>query len=101
MSTTTYTSTNSRRCATCHQPGWRGCLKTCDDRMLEPHDGLSMTGVMDAFVEAPQSHAKGRVRVPRVPVGGIALVMVGMVLVGLGLVMREDTAWLIYNLIHG
>lgn len=63
-------------------------------------DGLSFTGVMDAFVEEPQSHAKTRVRVPRVPVGGIVMVMAGLILVAFGLVMNSPVSWFIYNMIH-
>lgn len=63
-------------------------------------DGLTFTGVMEAFVEDPQSHAKGRARVPRVPVGSIVMVMLGLALMAFGLVLREPTAWFIFNLIH-
>lgn len=47
--------------------------------------GLSFTGVMDAFVEPPQSHAKGRIRPTRVPVWALVLVFAGLALIGTSL----------------
>lgn len=95
MSTTTYTA-HSRPCASC---GLRRCLPSCLDR-LEPHDGLSITGVIRA-VEAPQMPAKPTAYVPRVPVGGIVMIVLGLALMGIGFVLRDETAWLIYDMIHG
>lgn len=48
--------------------------------------GLSWTGVMDALEKTPQSHAKGRSDAPRVPVGYVVMLYLGIVLVGAALV---------------
>jgi hypothetical protein len=105
MSTTTYTSTNSRRCMSCGQVSNR-CLRTCPDRIvltsimrlpedslttapIAPADHVTMTGVFNALEKGPQSHADARYGVRRVPVGYVALVFAGMVLIGLSLVALQ------------
>jgi hypothetical protein len=116
--TTIYTSTNSRRCASCSQPMGR-CLPTCPDMsvVINPpwmlkdsyvgntidcsDDGLSWTGIMEAFVEVPQSHAKGRIHVPRVPVGGIVMIMLGLVLMTIGFGLNGPISWWLYGMLHG
>lgn len=121
MSTTTYTSTNSRPCASCGQP--RRCLNTCPDQ--SPGTDL-MFGTIDlpngnkhvylassrravarmwddglsVVIEAPEKPVERRSHVPRVPVGGIVLVMLGMTLMAFGLVLNEPVSLFIYGLIH-
>ena len=129
MSTATYTSTNSRPCASCGQR--RNCLNTCPDRdpmvpslmmfgeielpdgtryiypaetprfvQVPPVDIVTVSGVVRAFDKEPQSHAKGRTSLPRVPVGAVALIMLGLALMAVGFLMNEPLAWFIFGVIH-
>lgn len=64
-------------------------------------DGLSWTGVMDAFSEGPENDAEGHNHVPRVPVGAIVMVALGLALMGIGFVMNEPVSWWVYGVLHG
>jgi hypothetical protein len=130
MSTVTYVSTNSRPCASCHQvrnclntcpdrdpmvpsvmvfgeialpDGTMYLYPAETPRFLEvpPADIVTVSGVVRAFDKEPQSHAKGRTSLPRVPVGAVALIVLGLTLMAIGFLMNEPLAWLIYGVIHG
>lgn len=102
--TTTYTSTNARPCASCFQRNGR-CLDSCPDKFhwsvpIIPGDGLSFTGVIRAIENAPQSHAKRRARGGPVPVRYVACVFAGLVLTAIGLLLRDSVALMIWEAIH-
>lgn len=99
MSTTTYTSTNSRRCMACGQTSMVGCLRTCPDRIvfrlpedglttapIAPADHVTMTGVFNALEKGSEIHAEPSAYVRRVPVGYVVLVFCGLVLMALAMV---------------
>jgi len=65
------------------------------------NDGLTWTGVMDAFAEAPQTHAEARSARPPVPVWPVALILLGLVLMAFGWLLNEPISLLIYTAIHG
>lgn len=65
-----------------------------------PDDGLTWTGVMDAFVETPQNHAKGRITLPQVPVWPVVLIVLGLALMAFGWLLNEPVSLLIYTAIH-
>jgi hypothetical protein len=64
-----------------------------------PTDYVTMTGLMDAVSNGPQSHAVRRGRGGRVPVWALACVMLGTVLIGLSLA-APSIAQLLYLIIH-
>lgn len=63
--------------------------------------GLSFTGVMEAFDNQPQSHAKGRTATPGAPVWAIAVIFLGLVLMAFGWLLNGPVSSLIYTAIHG
>jgi hypothetical protein len=67
---------------------------------IPPSDGLTMTGVIRAINEAPQSHAKRRNGDPWVPMWTLVLIFAGGVLAALGLVFQDPVARLIWEAIH-
>lgn len=60
---------------------------------------LSWTGVMDAFVEVPQSHAKGRTARGPMPVWPVVLIMAGLVLMAIGFLLNGPVSLLVHGVI--
>lgn len=60
---------------------------------------LSWTGVMDAFVEVPQSHAKGRTARGPMPVWPVVLILAGLVLMAIGFLLNGPVSLLVHGVI--
>lgn len=71
------------------------------DVKADPRDYVTMTGVLEAFENQPQSHAEGSGRSGRMPVWPIACVFVGLVLAAFGLVFNDETTRFVWSLITG
>lgn len=119
MSTTTYTSTNSRPCASCGQP--RRCLLTCPDRAgtelmfgtIDQPDGskyiylasgrqdvVRTVRSIEPLFQPAEIDPEPRTRVPRVPVGAMGMIVLGLALMAVGFLMNEPVSWAIYRWIH-
>ena len=108
MTTTIYTSMNARPCPDC---GQRTCPPRCSSLGLltsviptsplsdayvisqdvstlrdEVQDYITMTGLLEAVGNGPQSHAAGRKAGPRMPVWALVCVFLGLVLIGFSMV---------------
>jgi hypothetical protein len=64
----------------------------------DPLDGLTITGVIRAVNEGPESHAEPRLGDGRVPVRYVVLLFLGLVLMGFGLA-ADPIGALIYGVI--
>lgn len=71
------------------------------DVRQHPADYVTMTGVLEAFENQPQSHADRSARPALMPVWPVACVFVGLILVALGLVFNSQTTRFVWSLITG
>lgn len=85
----------ARMCMSCLRTK---CPPDCPDRVALD-GGLSVTGVMRAIDEAPEMPTEARSPVPRVPVWALACIVSGLVLVAIGLVLRDPVARVVWEAI--
>lgn len=69
------------------------------DRIPHPSEYLTITGVIRAVSEGPQTHAEGRSRDRRVPVWAVACIVFGSPLMVLGCLATDPVARVVWELI--
>lgn len=97
------TRTTTPRCMSCLQTHGRH-LDTCLDFgtviIPPPEDYVTMTGVIRALDKHPESHRAPSAGIPRVPAWALASVFFGAVLIGVGFLMNQPVAHLVYWMLH-
>lgn len=87
----------ARMCMSCLRVGV--CAWNCEDRLALDRTSVDVVPVTRA-VEASEIPAEGRPAVPRVPVWALACIVCGLVLVAIGLVLRDPVARTVWEAIQ-